>query len=215
MMEIRNATPVALSISPLFFSRSHFRFGRKGTERETERVRQRTERERVNPESHGNLATSAIGRTCTRSNLKARSRTREKERERGPFFHSYARNALRTYARWSHSSTARCFLFAVRHLRRELEAPPGTPSGSTFIVNEGPPSLRFRLRRPHRSFAYIRTIPPGLPVITPDFVIACDFAKGRTRRPTLLEKPRREKRVRGGFPTSLSSDFTQLVPFVV
>lgn len=49
------------------------------------RVKQETDRsreaerngqtERANPESHGNLATSAIGRTCTRSNLKLRSRT--------------------------------------------------------------------------------------------------------------------------------------------
>lgn len=47
-----------------------------GPKKRTANGAEREERtERANPESHGNLATSAIGRTCTRSNLKSRSRT--------------------------------------------------------------------------------------------------------------------------------------------
>lgn len=131
-MEIGNATRARLrplsQFPRFFFPRSHFRFGRKGAERGTERARQRTKRERVNPESHGNLATSAIGRTCTRSNLKARSRTREKERARAIL--SFVRAQCASYVRTlvPFIDRARCFLFAVRHLRRELEAPPGAPA---------------------------------------------------------------------------------------
>lgn len=131
---------IHLPISPFFLIRTSVLDGEE-TGRETKSATaKRTRRERVNPESHGNLATSAIGRTCTRSNLKARSRTRESERarerkrkrENGPFFHSYTR-AIRFVRASALFIGSRCFLFAVYHLRcrrRELGAagPPGTPA---------------------------------------------------------------------------------------
>lgn len=61
----------------VFRSFLRWRF-RNWVKRETERpggTERDKQAERANPESHGNLATSAIGRTCTRSNLKSRSRT--------------------------------------------------------------------------------------------------------------------------------------------
>jgi hypothetical protein len=96
---------------------------------------------------------------------------REREMVTGPFFHSYARNALRTYASILFIGRADVvFLFTVYHLRRERRGPLGHQR-KYFHCNEGPPSLHFRLRRPHRSFAY----PAGLPrIVTPKFVAACD-----------------------------------------
>lgn len=88
-----------LPISPFFLIRTSVL---DGEETGREATARQTKRERVNPESHGNLATSAIGRTCTRSNLKARSRTRESERERKrenghSFIRTRAIRFVRTY----------------------------------------------------------------------------------------------------------------------
>lgn len=109
------------------------------------RVKQETERsreaerngqtERANPESHGNLATSAIGRTCTRSNLKLRSRT-------SPAILSFVR-VIRIYVypfiafgyvytlgerervRKREAKDLTLFLFVIYRLSTE-QAPPGT-----------------------------------------------------------------------------------------
>lgn len=124
--------------------------------REKQRRRRGTD-ERVNPESHGNLVTSAIGlRTCTRSNLKGtkpywRERENERENERETRHSFICTRAIRVYARSSHSHRTRAlFLFAVYRLRRELGAtgPPGTYQRKYFHCNEGPSSLHFRLQRP-------------------------------------------------------------------
>ena len=133
----------------------------------------------MNPESHGNLATSAIGRTCTRSNLKARSRSREQEkkRERERLGHSFIRTQCVSYVRTLVPFIDRALFFiccspSPLPPRVRSGGAPWDTSGSTFIVNEGPPSLHFRLRRPHWSFAYIALSRQDCPIIAPNFVIS-------------------------------------------
>lgn len=150
------ATPVALPFPR--FSHSHFRFGRKGTERKMERTRQRDGRgERVNPESHGNLATSAIGRTCTRSNLKARSRTGEQERRKkrerkDRAILSFVRAQCASYVRTLVPFIDRALFFICRSSsppRVRSGRAPWDTSGSTFIVT--------RDRRPFVFVSDVRT----------------------------------------------------------
>lgn len=190
MTKLRHARGGCISQFPRFFSFALPFSDGEETGRETESATaRRTRRERVNPESHGNLATSAIGRTCTRSNLKARSRTRkseseskrerEREGEKERTGHSFIRIRAQyvSYARPPHSSARVVFYLPFTISAPNSRRGPLEHQRKYFHCNEGLSSLHFRVRRPHRSFAYIA---PGLPIVVPKFVAAIqvDFING-------------------------------------